>query len=207
MDIKRILLFVLGVLYLVLISIIIVSLEMNLPEKYFNFAGPLLGFTSLILIPTAYWYAEDNDRSPALWGFLVFFAPVPMSLVLAFLKPKDWGALNTNSKVEDTNILSEFQTAKEQENPYADNVVTPSYSKSDKYLNELITIGSQEGFLSLEPGGNFNDDLHNKKARKIGEILYKKGGKELMQEVCSAVHVTLGPVKGKELEYAWKHDR
>ncbi len=203
MDLKRILLIILGVLYPIALALIILSIELKLPERMIGTAGAFMGFSHLILIATAYMYAEDNDRSPSRWSLFVFILPFPAALILGCLKPKIWESVsfeNENSGVVNYEMPPEIPAGLEEplEPPSGH-----SGSGIKAMIEELIEIGRNDGFLSTAPGGNFNEDLHHKKAREIGKKLYDQGGKDLMKDVCKAVHFAVGPVQGRELEYAW----
>jgi len=70
-------------------------------------------------------------------------------------------------------------------------------------ISELLRIGSVDGYLSLKPGGAFNAQRRNVRAREIGEALNERGGIGLMQLACKRVSSTLGVGRGRELEAAW----
>jgi len=70
---------------------------------------------------------------------------------------------------------------------------------------ELMIIGKTIGFLSMEPGGEFNENLRHIRALEIGERLNRLGGIEVMREVGEEVAYNLRdiPGRGRELEAAW----
>jgi HEAT repeat protein len=74
---------------------------------------------------------------------------------------------------------------------------------TDQLHFELVLIGRGEGFLSMQPQPGFNEDCRNIRARAIGEQLNEVGGRPLMQQACTLVGLTLGPVRARELEAAW----
>jgi hypothetical protein len=75
----------------------------------------------------------------------------------------------------------------------------------ERLTAELIAIGKSDGFLSMQPGGKFNEAMRNIRAREIGERLDEIGGFELMQAVGKQVARSFGPgsSQGRELEAAW----
>jgi hypothetical protein len=73
-----------------------------------------------------------------------------------------------------------------------------------KLIEELNSIGKQEGYLSVKEHPKFDATYKNIRAREIGEILDSIGSKELMQKACIAISNTLGPVQARELEAAWR---
>ena len=70
-------------------------------------------------------------------------------------------------------------------------------------VSELIQIGRTDGYLSMTPGGKFDEHFNNLRAREIGEALNQKGGFERMLAAHDKVREALGPVKARELESAW----
>lgn len=71
------------------------------------------------------------------------------------------------------------------------------------FIEELMNIGVNPGYLVTEPAEGFNDDYRNIRAREIGQILFDQGGREMMQNVANEVKTIHGAVKARELEYAW----
>jgi hypothetical protein len=74
----------------------------------------------------------------------------------------------------------------------------------NRLLDELVTIGKQDDFLSLHPGGQFNVRCHHVRARKIGQRLNEMGGLELMQAARSHVKRKLKAVMAEHLDYCWQ---
>lgn len=72
-----------------------------------------------------------------------------------------------------------------------------------KMIEELITIGKTIGYLSERPGGDFNAQCRNLKARVIGKRLNDLGGFPLMEYAFKKVHKKLGVEASSHLEYAW----
>jgi HEAT repeat protein len=70
-----------------------------------------------------------------------------------------------------------------------------------RLTEELISIGIQIGYLSMEDDNAFDERHRNIRARQIGMRLNEMGGIELMREVGLVVGEVLG--KGRELEVAW----
>lgn len=70
-------------------------------------------------------------------------------------------------------------------------------------IAELVMIGRTDGFLSMEPGGKFDGNRRNSRARIIGELLNQRGGKPMMIQAGEAVQKELGSTRGRELEIAW----
>jgi len=73
----------------------------------------------------------------------------------------------------------------------------------DHIVDELTRIGSIDGFLSMQPGGRFNENRRHIRAREIGEELNKMGGLDLMKKVAYRVKSRLGSGLCGELERAW----
>lgn len=73
----------------------------------------------------------------------------------------------------------------------------------DRLIAELIAIGRRDGFLSMQPGGKFNQECRHIRAREIGERLNTVGGMSLMQTAGYRVADALGPIPARELEAAW----
>ncbi len=70
-------------------------------------------------------------------------------------------------------------------------------------IEELMTIGKTEDFLSEHPGGAFNRQCRHKRAREIGELLNEIGKYELMEFVYEKIRKKLGNAIGDHLEFAW----
>lgn len=77
-------------------------------------------------------------------------------------------------------------------------------------IPELVEIGKKEGFLSPQEERNFSSRWgkgnRHIRAYEIGEILNKKGGIELMREVCLTVDsLCIGHIRGsaRYLEICW----
>ena len=75
--------------------------------------------------------------------------------------------------------------------------------KVNRLIAELVTIGRNEGFLSLQGGGKFGADGRHMRTREIGSQLDALGGVPLMRTICEEVRMTLGSAKERELESAW----
>jgi hypothetical protein len=54
-------------------------------------------------------------------------------------------------------------------------------------INELATIGNEEGFLSFRSGGRYNQQCRHIRAREIGLKLNMAGGSSLMRKVYDRV--------------------
>jgi hypothetical protein len=73
----------------------------------------------------------------------------------------------------------------------------------DAIVDELVEIGREEEFISMEPGGKFDDKRKNVRARRLGTRLNEMGGMPLMQAVHYRVRNRLGGGLARELESAW----
>jgi len=73
----------------------------------------------------------------------------------------------------------------------------------DRMVEELVRIGKTEDFLSERPGGSFNIQCRNIRARDIGKRLDELGGIELMAMVQKKINKRLSPNLGDHLGYAW----
>lgn len=73
----------------------------------------------------------------------------------------------------------------------------------EKLVDELARIGKVDDFLSERPGGSFNGQCQNIRARQIGQRLHEIGGQDLMQWVAKKVRRRLGAQLATHLEYAW----
>jgi hypothetical protein len=72
----------------------------------------------------------------------------------------------------------------------------------DRLVAELMQIGRTDGYLSMQPGGKFNENCRHIRAREIGEALNKRGGMDLMQAAYYRVRAAL-PDEARSLESAW----
>lgn len=70
-------------------------------------------------------------------------------------------------------------------------------------LAELVKIGKQDDYLSLQPGSPFNVRCHHTGARRIGERLNRIGGLPLMQAARSHVKRKLKAVLAEHLDHCW----
>ncbi len=75
--------------------------------------------------------------------------------------------------------------------------------EAEKLITELIDIGRKDDFLSERPGGLFNGQCHNIRARAIGRRLNEIGGLELMQVARERVRRKLKMNMASHLDYAW----
>ena len=75
--------------------------------------------------------------------------------------------------------------------------------EAEKLIAELIDIGRKDDFLSERPGGLFNSQCHNIRARAIGRRLNEIGGLELMQVARERVRRKLKMNMASHLDYAW----
>lgn len=73
----------------------------------------------------------------------------------------------------------------------------------DALVAELIEIGRNEDFLSMQTGGNFNEYGKHIRTREIGARLNEMGGIRLMQAAWYRVRAILGAGHGRSLEVAW----
>lgn len=82
----------------------------------------------------------------------------------------------------------------------------PNHASQDveRLLDELIRIGKTEDFLSERPGGGFNRDCRNIRAREIGTRLDEIGGLALMEFANRRIRRKLGKNLSWHLEAAWK---
>ncbi len=74
----------------------------------------------------------------------------------------------------------------------------------DRLVNELITIGIKEDFLSEHPGAGFNIQCRHVRAREIGKRLSEIGGLKLMNYAYDRVKKKAGKIPASHLEYAWE---
>ena len=70
-------------------------------------------------------------------------------------------------------------------------------------VNELISIGLKEDYLSERPGGAYNGQCHHRRTREIGEKLNALGGLDVMSLAFKRVKKKVGRQLGDHLEYAW----
>lgn len=73
----------------------------------------------------------------------------------------------------------------------------------NQLIQELITIGKGEDFLSERPGGAFNAHCQHLRAREIGSRLNQLGGVPLMMQAFQKVQKKAGKTAASHLEYAW----
>jgi hypothetical protein len=67
------------------------------------------------------------------------------------------------------------------------------------FVDELILIGGTDGFVSFTPGGRFNPQGRNIRAREIGMRLNMMGGSTLMRRVYDRVQCP----NARQLAGAW----
>lgn len=67
------------------------------------------------------------------------------------------------------------------------------------FVEELMAIGLNEGYLSFRPGGRFNEQCRHIRAREIGMRLNMMGGSGLMRRVYDRVDCP----KRRQLSAAW----
>lgn len=73
----------------------------------------------------------------------------------------------------------------------------------ERLIDELITIGKQDDFLSEKPGGMFNIQCRHIRAREIGKRLTEIGKYSLQEYAIKKVKKKLGGALSAHLEYAW----
>jgi hypothetical protein len=81
----------------------------------------------------------------------------------------------------------------------------PAHARDEvnKFLEELVRIGTQEDFLSERPGGAYNIQCRHVRTREIGKRLYDLGGIELMTYIQKKVRKRLSGPLAEHLGYAW----
>lgn len=82
----------------------------------------------------------------------------------------------------------------------------PSRQKQEvkKLLDNLVKVGRQDDYLSLQPGGPFNARCHHTQARQIGQQLNEIGGLDLMWAARSYVKDKLKTTLAEHLDYCWQ---
>ncbi len=88
------------------------------------------------------------------------------------------------------------------------NISEQAYSDIRRMIDELLRIGKNEDFLSLRPGGAFDQNCRHIRAREIGKSLGEMGGVDLMRYVFSALEKKLGRKHSdlaEHLGYCWNH--
>jgi hypothetical protein len=75
--------------------------------------------------------------------------------------------------------------------------------EAEKLIVELIEIVRKDDYLSEHPGGLFNGQCHNIRARAIGRRLNEIGGLELMQTARERVRRKLKMTLASHLDYSW----
>lgn len=83
------------------------------------------------------------------------------------------------------------------------NLDSQAREEAEKLIKELIDIGKRDDFLSEHPGGLFNAQCHNIRARQIGRRLNEIGGLTLMQAVRERIRRKMKMVMASHLDYAW----
>jgi predicted Zn finger-like uncharacterized protein len=101
------------------------------------------------------------------------------------------------SKIEDLRSAEELEVAR---NAQWGRSLGP---ETDVLVGELIRIGRGSGYLSREPGGDFDDNCRHIRAREIGEKLNDIGGIRVMQAAFYKVALIVGPTASRGLEVAW----
>jgi hypothetical protein len=74
-----------------------------------------------------------------------------------------------------------------------------------RLIDELIGIGKRDDYLSERPGGQFNAQCHNVRARAIGTRLNEIGELELLTYTRARVKHKLGSNLAAHLDYAWSN--
>ena len=78
-----------------------------------------------------------------------------------------------------------------------------SAKEVEDLLNELITIGIKEDYLSEFPGNGYNAQCRHVRTRLIGKKLDEIGGNNLMKWAYARVQKKAGKTPASHLEYAW----
>lgn len=73
-----------------------------------------------------------------------------------------------------------------------------------KMIDQLITIGKMDDFLSIAPGGPFDHQCHHRDAKNIGRRIHEIGGVPLMFAVRQTVKHKLKDVLAEHLDHCWK---
>lgn len=73
----------------------------------------------------------------------------------------------------------------------------------DRMIENLVSIGQKEDFLSERPGGSFNAQCRHIGAREIGQRLAEIGGFALMEFVLKRIRKRLGANLAAHLSYSW----
>lgn len=92
--------------------------------------------------------------------------------------------------------------------PFHKNYPRENKAEVESLLNELTEIGKREDFLSEHPGGQFDSQCRNVRARAIGTRLHEIGDIPLMEEIEKKVGKKLGKADGKRLaehlDFCWR---
>lgn len=86
---------------------------------------------------------------------------------------------------------------------YPSNMDRRMKNEAETLITELIEIGKKVDYLSERPGGEFNGQCHNIRARAIGKRLNELGGLDLMQLARQRVKKKLKMNIASHLDYAW----
>jgi hypothetical protein len=155
----------------------------------------------------------QSSRSTALKALAHHDTDESRNLALEYItndyKTTREAAFDALGKIGTKETLYKFVTLQDQDNSHfkaAVDSLTEKYASKniDKEIRQLEEIGRTEGFLSLQPGGGFDDNSRNIEAVKLGKYLNKKTGKEGMEIAALRISISLGTVAGRELEAAWK---
>jgi hypothetical protein len=73
----------------------------------------------------------------------------------------------------------------------------------ERLLDELITIGIREDYLSETPGRGYNSQCRHIRTREIGKKFSEIGGNDLLSWAFEKVRKKAGKVAASHLEYAW----
>ena len=81
----------------------------------------------------------------------------------------------------------------------------PAESRDDvlRLVEELITIGKKEDYLSERPGYGYSGQCRHIRTIAIGKRLNEIGGLDLMLWVFRIIRRRVGKVAASHLEYAW----
>ena len=82
----------------------------------------------------------------------------------------------------------------------------PSQYKQEveRLTKDLVQIGKKEDYLSERPGGAFDQNCRNIRAREIGVRFHEIGGTRLMEDIMKKIAKPVGKEAVSHLEACWR---
>ncbi len=201
-----------GIIYCAFFLLSIFLIPQIDPEHKFLFVTTSIRIAgSILLAILSYRYATSMNRSPILWAVGAFLFPFIIPIVLCFIhQPSTPSTIVEHAPTspmpgefsKTLPIFSESHPSDVKSTP--PKTVRSGSSRFDQLVEELITIGRTDGFISDDPGGKFNDVMRHQRAIEIGALLHQEGKLDLMVEAFKVVAATIGEERTSGLRFTWQ---